>query len=60
LNKSVVGRLTEEGKIETSVNAIILLDTFAKAMPYGIEKYLDALRYLFVPYLMEDAEDHSI
>ena len=34
----------------TSVNAIVILDSFAQIVPFAIEESLEELRYLFSPY----------
>jgi hypothetical protein len=33
------------------INAIVLLDMFAKSMPHAIDQSLEQLRELFAPYL---------
>ncbi len=51
VNQSMADRLRTTNHEDAGVNAVILLDLFAKAMPCSIEKSLDELRYLFQPYL---------
>jgi hypothetical protein len=36
------------------VNAVILLDMFAKSMPLAIDDSLEEIRYLFKPYLSRE------
>lgn len=50
LNLSIIQRLREASKTDSSINALIVLDTYAKAMPFVIEESLGELRYLFTPY----------
>jgi len=54
VNTTIAKRLRAAIKTDSSVNAIILLDMYAKAMPYVIDESLKEIRYLFTPYLMED------
>jgi hypothetical protein len=44
-------RVRSGSKTDSSVNAIVLLDMYAKAMPYVIRQSLEELRYLFEPFL---------
>ena len=53
VNFSFVKRLKAASPSDSSVNALINLDMYAKAMPYVIEDSLEELRYLFTPYLQE-------
>jgi hypothetical protein len=41
--------------MDSSVNAIIILNMYARIMPLAIEDSLEDIRYLFKPYLMESA-----
>ncbi len=50
VNMAVAERLRVASETDSSVNAIILLDLFAKAMPYVIKDSLDEIRYLFTPF----------
>lgn len=50
VNRSMSDRLRAASKTDSSVNAMILLDLFAKAMPYAIKESLDELRHLFESY----------
>lgn len=47
VNKSIYDRLKAASTSDASVNAVILLDLFAKAMPDAIEESLEEIRYLF-------------
>ena len=38
-------------ELDASVNALIILDLFSKALPDTIEDQLEEIRYLFEPYL---------
>lgn len=47
VNSAMAQRLRGSSKSDSSVNAIILLDMYAKAMPYAIKQALEELAYLF-------------
>jgi hypothetical protein len=51
VNKAFARRLRAACQQDSMVNAIILLDMFAKSMPTAIEASLDEIRPLFIPYL---------
>jgi len=51
VNMSFAKRLRSACRQDSMVNAIILLDMFAKSMPSAIEESLEEIRHLFVPYL---------
>lgn len=51
INTFIADRLRDATKTDSSLNAIILLDAYAKALPYVIEKSLEEIRYAFAPYL---------
>ncbi len=51
VNKAFVERLRAASKSDSSVNALLNLDVYARAMPYVIEEKLDEIRYLFEHYL---------
>lgn len=51
VNKAFARRLRGACRQDSMVNAIILLDMFAKSMPTAIETSLDEIRELFIPYL---------
>jgi hypothetical protein len=54
LNSAIAERLRSASKTDSSVNAVILLDMFAMALPYAIEESLEEMRYLFTPFLNLD------
>lgn len=51
VNSAFAKRLRTACRYDSMVNAIILLDMFAKSMPWAIEESLEALRHLFAPHL---------
>ena len=51
VNTFLVDRLRGAGKGDSSANAVILLDMFARIMPYVIEDKLEDIHHLFRPYL---------
>ncbi|KJS01067.1 MAG: hypothetical protein VR65_10190 [Desulfobulbaceae bacterium BRH_c16a] len=51
INSSIIDRLRGASKADSSANAIIILDMYARIMPYVIEDALEDIRYLFAPYL---------
>jgi hypothetical protein len=51
VNKAFARRLRAACRQDSMVNAIILLDMFAKSMPTAIDDSLDEIRPLFIPYL---------
>ncbi len=51
VNTSVVNRLRAASRADSSVNAVIMLDMYAKLVPYGIDDSLEDIRYLFSAYL---------
>lgn len=51
VNTFIVNRLRGASKTDSSVNAIIMLDIYARIMPYVIEDSLEEIRYLFAHYL---------
>lgn len=50
VNTSIVERLRRATGTDSSLNAIILLDIYSKALPLAIEESLKAIRYLFAPF----------
>jgi len=40
---------------DSTVNAIIILDMYAKVVPFGIKDSLDGLRHLFHHYFSKDS-----
>ncbi len=53
LNSAVADRLREATDSDSSVNAIILLDAYAKAIPFEIAGSLNDVRPMFEPFLGE-------
>jgi hypothetical protein len=51
LNGAIAERLRSASKTDSSVNAVILLDMFAMALPLAIEESLAELRSLFTSFL---------
>jgi hypothetical protein len=51
VNASISKRLRAASQTDSAVNAVILLDVFAKALPWAIEASLEEVGYLFEPYI---------
>jgi len=51
VNMALIDRLLGANTGDSSANAIILLDMFARIMPFVIEDKLEEIRHLFQPYL---------
>lgn len=51
VNKGMADRLRAASSQDSTVNALILLDTLARAVPFAVEDSLQELHYLFEPYL---------
>jgi hypothetical protein len=51
INVAMAARLREAVAKDAPVNAVVLLDLFAKAMPYSVADSVAELEYLFRPYL---------
>jgi len=51
LNASIVKRLRAAGKKDSTVNALVHLDVFAKYIKPGVEESLDKIRHIFTPFL---------
>ena len=51
VNTSMASRLRAATETDSSVNAIVLLDIYAKTLPLVIEESLEEIRYLFSSYL---------
>jgi hypothetical protein len=56
VNAYVVKRLRAAMQKDSSLNAIVLLDMYAKTLSYAIEESLEGLRYLFSPFLITNTE----
>ncbi|MDY6852228.1 MAG: hypothetical protein SV487_09190 [Thermodesulfobacteriota bacterium] len=57
VNMALVERLRQVTESDSTVNAVILLDMFAKTLPLSIEEYLEEISYLFTPYLASAAKE---
>ena len=53
VNTAISERLRAASESDSAVNAVILLDMYAKALPYVIEESLEEIRHLFTPYVMK-------
>jgi hypothetical protein len=53
VNTAMAERLRAVAEQDSAVNALVLLDLFAKTVPYSIEDFLADVRYLFEPYLSD-------
>ena len=51
VNHSVAERLRAASKADSPVNAIVILDTYARAVPFLLEDSLDYIKYLFDPFI---------
>lgn len=51
VNTFIVDRLRDASRADSSVNAVIMLDMYARIVPYVIDDSLEEIRYLFEPYL---------
>ena len=51
LNASIVKRLRTAGKKDSTINALVHLDVFAKYIKPGVEESLDKIRHIFTPFL---------
>ncbi len=51
VNYSVARRLRAASESDSPVNAIVILDTYAKAVPFLIDDSLDYIKYLFEPFI---------
>ena len=52
INNAIVERLRAATTTDSSVNALVILDNYAKSLPFAIEKSLEDIRYLFSPFLI--------
>lgn len=50
VNAAIANRLREALRTDAAVNAIVLLDMYAKTMPSVIADSIDEIAYLFTPY----------
>ncbi len=51
INSAIADRLRSASTADSSVNAIVLLDMFAKAVPYFVEESMEEIEYLFAAYV---------
>lgn len=51
VNVATAARLRAASETDSSVNAIIILDMFAKALPYAIKESLEEIGHLFAPFI---------
>ena len=58
VNIAIAGRLRASSNTDLSANAVILLDLYAMAFPFAIEKTLKNIRNLFRPFLIGN-EDYA-
>ena len=56
VNTSTAKRLRAATETDSSLNAIVLLDMFAKTLSHAIEASLKEIRHLFEPFLSNSAE----
>ena len=50
-------RLREASKVDASLNAVIILDMYAKAAPYVIDETMEEIRSYFSPYFADIDDD---
>jgi hypothetical protein len=53
VNVAIANRLRSTSISDSSINAIVILDNFAKSLPHAIEKSLKDLRHLFLPFFSD-------
>ncbi len=53
INVSIAERLRTASSADSSVNAIVLLDMFAKVVPFFIDESLEKIEYLFSQYVKD-------
>ena len=51
VNVAIARRLRSTSMSDSLINAIVILDNFAKNLPFAIEKSLEDLRHLFLPFI---------
>lgn len=54
VNTALATRLRAASQQDAAVNAVVLLDSFAKTLPYTIADSLDEIRFLFMSFLVPD------
>jgi hypothetical protein len=50
INKAMADRLRAIAEKDSAINALILLDIYAKTLPLAIEDSLKEIQHLFAPY----------
>jgi len=48
INMAMAARLRSVSQEDSAINAVVLLDVFAKMLPYSIDDSLEEIRYLFL------------
>lgn len=59
VNKGMAKRLRTVGKQDGAINALILLDLFAKALPFSIDEALEGLQPVFEQVLSKQIKDEG-
>lgn len=54
VNRTMVDRLKAASETDSSINAIVLLDAYAKFLPFAIKESLEELRFLFASYFQDN------
>ena len=54
INRHAARRLLDASETDSMVNAVVVLDTLAKTLPYVIEESINELRNIFAGYVEED------
>ncbi len=57
INEAMAGRLRAISDKDSALNALTLLDIFAKTLPFAIEDSLEEVRHLFKPYLKQQSKN---
>ncbi|MFH1703883.1 MAG: hypothetical protein ABIB41_10745 [Nitrospirota bacterium] len=52
INAALVERLRAISNKDVAINALVILDAFAKMVPLGIDESLEEIKYLFKPYFV--------
>ena len=53
INEAIANRLRAISDKDSAINALILLDIYAKTLPYAIEDSLKEIQHLFTPYFRQ-------
>jgi hypothetical protein len=54
INMHMADRIRKASVMDSSVNAIIVLDVFTHILPFAIEDHLEEIRYLFAPFFPDN------